>query len=92
MCYESCVYVNDNDKIYCLVMDGSYCRVCIKKCYWIQYYNFFYIFKYEMVNEMRNLEKFFKRYVEVILGKKNVEGMIKNLENFFMDVYIKVLI
>lgn len=90
-CHESCAYANDNDKIHCSAMDGSYCRVCTKKCHWTQHHNLPYIFKYETVNETRNSEKLFKRYAEATSGKKNVEGMIKNLENFLMDVHTKVL-
>lgn len=49
MCYENCVFGNDDDKFNCFVMKDGKCKVCINYCVWFDYKNVWYVLRYIMV-------------------------------------------
>lgn len=68
ICYEKCVYENNEDKMYCCVMYKGYCRECIGYCIWYVYENMLYIYKYDCVNVIK-FYKEMKLIYEVEIGK-----------------------
>lgn len=73
ICYENCVFVNDDDKCFCCVMGlNGNCIVCIKYCYWLEYKNFLYIIRYKKEIEIRILDDLKMKYEMVVLGKIKV--------------------
>ena len=91
-CHANCVYANDDHKESCCAMDKSgYCTVCTKHCHWSDHSNLPYIFKYEMVTEMRTSEDLKKKYEVAKSGKNKVQGMIGQLEEYLTKVHSNVL-
>ena len=91
-CHANCVYGNDDHKESCCAMDKSgYCTVCTKHCHWSDHSNLPYIFKYEMVTEMRTSEDLKKKYEVAKSGKNKVQGMIGQLEEYLTKVHSNVL-
>lgn len=87
ICYENCVYENNEDKMYCCVMYKGYCRECIGYCIWYVYENMLYIYKYDCVEVI-------KFYMEMKLIYEVKKGKLFDFDGYFelLNKDIKVLL
>ena len=91
-CHENCSIADDDSKSGCWAMEPSgNCRICTKNCHWSEHKNLPYIIRYKKEKEERTSDDLKRKYETAVSGKKKVQGMIDQLEEYLLNVHTKVM-
>ncbi|XP_026768836.1 uncharacterized protein si:ch73-170d6.2 [Pangasianodon hypophthalmus] len=90
-CHYPCNISDDEQKHGCAAMKNGSCTVCPGQCIWNVHHNMLYRFETETVKEKRMYANLKKQFEEALGRNMTIEKIIKQLEEEYYDVQIKVL-
>ena len=91
-CHKNCKVVDDALKYGCSAMNKQgNCRICPKKCNWVEHRNVPYLIKYETSTEERTAQDLKEKYHKAVQDKATSKEMMKAIEESLQAVHIQVL-
>ena len=96
-CHHPCYIANEKGKFYkCAAMknledENTTCEVCPGECAWQQHRNMPYRLELQRKTVTKHYSDLKERYDKAVEGKKQAEGMIKNMEREKQDFFNEIL-
>lgn len=90
-CHENCQIKDDDQKQGCWAMTNGNCRICPGQCHWKIHRNIPYKYICKQVEVTKTAEDLRNRYEEAKEKKLSAEQLVKEVEEEFQAVQIKVL-
>ncbi|XP_064106422.1 uncharacterized protein LOC135215525 isoform X2 [Macrobrachium nipponense] len=90
-CHENCAIRNNDQKHGCWAITDENCRICPGQCHWKMHGNIPYKYICKQVEVTKTAEDLRRRYEEATEKKLSAEQLVKEVEEEFEAVQIKVL-